>query len=470
MLDSIFTQPSKDNLLSLLILYTMAVVALLLLQWRGKRSVGLPLAYLMSYSMLHAVGAAIYSMPSYHPRSAILLQNHSSLDNTFWGFRVACFGFVMLVCGVALSSLMLKPRKPVAFLRHPNITTRLPVNLIIMGLIFFFGIYPLLGGVMSLSSLSIAGTTLTGVGVYLRCRLGWEQNDRQKFLSSLLMTLGFPLVTIMFMGFASYGSAMAATIWMLVFCFARPRWLTCLILMTLVYFGLSFYINWMVWRNDIRSVVWGSQSIERRVESMVQMVASFEFLDVAEQSHLEIMDLRLNQNDLVGKGVVRLESGRVDYGEGYSLWVAATSWIPRVLWPSKPQSGGSGSFVSHFTGQEFAEGTSVGAGQPLEFFANFGMSGCLLCFLVLGWVIGWIDCRAAECMNAGDWWSATRWLLPGLSFINPGGLMNESVSSAAAAVVLLLLLHYGLFRSLYVPMFSHRQAETPGPVGRRYSQ
>lgn len=449
MLEDLFAHPSKDSLLNLVWVYLVGLGVLVTQQWSSRRAVGLPLAYALSFSMLHLVGAAVYSIPGYYPRSAILLQNHSSLQNTFEGFRVACFGFWALVLGVILTPLVARPRQPAPMIRHPNVTSRMPVNLILMGVLFFFVIFPVVGKLPSLGGLSIAGTMLTGIGVYLRCRQSWQARNWREFSVSLLMTLCFPVVTILFLGFASYGSAMAMTILVLVTCFVRPRWVSVATLLGMVFVGLSFYINWMVWRVEIREAVWGSYSFESRVERLAQMVTNVRVLDVGNQNHLEIMDLRLNQNDLVGKGVIRLRSGRVDYGEGYSLWVAATSWVPRLLWPNKPLSGGSGNFVSVYTGQEFAEGTSVGAGQPLEFYANFGMNGVLVCFFLLGLAIGWFDCRASDCLNQGDWWSACRWLLPGMAFLNPGGMMNEAVSSAAASMLLLLAIHHALFSSYY---------------------
>ena len=58
--------------------------------------------------------------------------------------------------------------------------------------------------------------------------------------------------------------------------------------------------------------------------------------------------------------------------------------VPRALWPDKPAVGGGGSLVTEYTGIPFEEGTSVGAGQVLEFYVNFGIPGVLAGFAGLG--------------------------------------------------------------------------------------
>ncbi len=59
--------------------------------------------------------------------------------------------------------------------------------------------------------------------------------------------------------------------------------------------------------------------------------------------------------------------------------------IPRALWPNKPVVGGSGDLVSTYTGIRFADGTSVGIGQVLESFVNFGTRRRRRsCFLIIG--------------------------------------------------------------------------------------
>ena len=75
----------------------------------------------------------------------------------------------------------------------------------------------------------------------------------------------------------------------------------------------------------------------------------------------------------------------------YGATVPPWALIPRAVWPDKPDVAGSGDIVSEFTGIRFAEGTSVGVGQVMEFYVNFGIPGVLIGFFGLGYLLMWLD-------------------------------------------------------------------------------
>jgi hypothetical protein len=103
--------------------------------------------------------------------------------------------------------------------------------------------------------------------------------------------------------------------------------------------------------------------------------------------------------------------------------------------------GGSGDLVSTYTGIRFADGTSVGIGQVLEAFVNFGSIGVAVCFLGLGAALTWIDRSAFDRLRSGD---ANRFLiryLPGLSLLQVGGSFMEVTSTAAAGFAVALALN-----------------------------
>ena len=79
-------------------------------------------------------------------------------------------------------------------------------------------------------------------------------------------------------------------------------------------------------------------------------------------------------------------SGRI-YDFAYGGTVPLWGFVPRALWPDKPAVGGGGSLVSEYTGIPFGEGTSVGAGQVLELYVNFGIPGVLAGFTGLGFLL-----------------------------------------------------------------------------------
>ena len=124
--------------------------------------------------------------------------------------------------------------------------------------------------------------------------------------------------------------------------------------------------------------------------------------------------------------------------------------IPRVVWPDKPVVGGGGRVVQDFTGIEFAEGTSVSAGQVLEFYANFGTWGVVGGFLLFGWMIGRMDILVIRYLREGDHRRFLRWSMVSLALLQPGGNLLEIVVSVASAAIAAVGIGYFL-RGRIVP-------------------
>jgi hypothetical protein len=102
--------------------------------------------------------------------------------------------------------------------------------------------------------------------------------------------------------------------------------------------------------------------------------------------------------------------------------------LPRVLWPEKPVFAGSGDLVSRYTGRRFAEGTSVGVGQVLESYINFGTVGVVLGFLLLGAILTNVHVIARRRLLAGDQQSFVLWFVVGTAMLRPGGSLLRSDS------------------------------------------
>lgn len=442
--------PSKHAVGVLLLIWLGLLGVLLAAQWRSRSAAGLPLAYVLGLTLIHFFGAWIYWLPHYTPRSEILLQNNYSLLNTFLGFRAATLGLAGFVAGALLCPLLMR-RQPPVFLqaRQPQVTTQLPGTLLLISVLSFFIIAPILRRIPSLGSLANSGTSISVVAVFLFCWAAYASRRHFRLMLWIMGTFAFPLVTIVFMGFASFGAMAAVTVWTMLLRAYRPRWIGLPVMLVLLAGAMTLYVNWMSERDNIRDAVWGGRSFSSRIERFVGMFTHFEFFDVRKQVHLELVDLRLNQNDLVGKAIVNLERGRVPYAEGGTLWVAMVSWVPRIIWPNKPVTAGGGNMVAYYTGQKFAESTSVGAGQILEFFANFGYFGVFTGMMALGGALGFLDRRAGFYLAHGDLWSAARWILPGIGMLQAGGMLAEIVGSTAANLIFVLLLHHQIFARYY---------------------
>jgi hypothetical protein len=108
---------------------------------------------------------------------------------------------------------------------------------------------------------------------------------------------------------------------------------------------------------------------------------------------------------------------------------------------------GSGTVVSQYTGIQFAAGTSVGVGQVMEFYINFGTWGIIIGFALVGTVITIIDVGAAQSLARGDLHRFVLWYLPGISLLQVGGSMVEVTTSAVASFFVALMANKYLERT-----------------------
>ena len=271
--------------------------------------------------------------------------------------------------------------------------------------------------------------SLIMVGACLRLWMARESRNRLKLWSTLALLPVLPLATVVQHGFIGFG-----TYWVLAivtFMFAQSKRRVGFILLAPVvgFVGLSVFVNYMIARNEIRQLVWFQQA---EIGDKLQRIAdvfqnNFEWLDLSNARHREMIDVRLNQNMLVGAAVARLESGQVEYASGATFGNMIMALIPRALWPDKPAVGGGGTVVHDFTGIDFAEGTSVGAGQVFEFYMNFGTFGVIGGFVLYGWLLGRMDSRVIECLYRGDQRRFLFWFLISLALLQPGGNLARSL-------------------------------------------
>ena len=88
-----------------------------------------------------------------------------------------------------------------------------------------------------------------------------------------------------------------------------------------------------------------------------------------------------------------------------------------------------------FTGIEFAEGSSFGAGQVFEFYVNFGSLGVIGGFLLYGWLIGRMDLSVIKNLRQGDQKRFVLWFLTCLALLNAGGNLLEIVVGTVSAFI-----------------------------------
>lgn len=418
---------TETNLTLLILVWIATALLVLYLLWKRKlHGAGLILAYLLNLGLIHWLGAATYLLPWYW--------NHD-IDVVEAGFVQATYGVVAFAAGVlfiapiATRVFQFPPSAGVP--RQPD--ARLPKTYIAVGFVSYFVLMPILGGLPTLTALLSAAWNLVVVGFALACWKAWH--ERGRFMWWLIAVMSLPFITIVFQGFLGYGAITFLIVFAFVTSFVRPRWKVVLGSLAFFYLGLSFYVTYMGDRPEIRNVVWGGASLTARVAQLYETIRHVEWFDPYNNEHLGRIDNRLNQNFLVGASVRYLGQGYRDYAHGETLWQALIAFVPRALWPSKPVVAGSGDLVTNHTGIQFAQGTSVGVGQVMEFYINFGTTGVIIGFLIIGVIVAALDKAAAERLHRGDWQGFALWFLPGMAFLNVGGSLVEVTSSAGAAVV-----------------------------------
>jgi putative effector of murein hydrolase LrgA (UPF0299 family) len=72
-------------------------------------------------------------------------------------------------------------------------------------------------------------------------------------------------------------------------------------------------------------------------------------------------------------------------------------------------------------------------GNVMEFYINFGIPSLVAGFLLLGWLLGWLDRKAAMAEASGDLGQALVFFLPAVALIQPNGSMVELVGGPVVA-------------------------------------
>jgi hypothetical protein len=423
-----------------LAVWVVVAVVLLWSQWRwGGASCGLPFAYIVGLGIIHVPGAVLYLDPSYE------FYNPQYVET---GFQITTLGIVGFTVGVLLAGTRARIRRggnaksahsdTVLRTTAPEIN-RLAWIFLVAGFVVQYVLTPALQGLFltgllsGLAQLTVAGTCL---GLYAAHISG----DHALLRRWLMVACAFPIITLLASAFLGYGIFALLVVASFAIALFRPRLWTVIPFTVAVLIGISVFVTYARDRGDYRAAV--SQegaTIKQRLERIVNTFANFEFIDLENPKHRASIDLRLNQNDLVGSAEAHIDSGRADYAAGETFWVALAAPIPRLLWPDKPVFGGSGNTVAEYTGYSFDDATSVGMGQVLEFFINFGWAGEFWCYVLFGALCRRLDMHAGFALREGEFRRFLLFFMPAMGFMQSGGALAEVVASAAGAFFSALL-------------------------------
>ena len=423
---------TDGQLLLWITIWFLIGVALVAGRMRVKAGVGLVTAFGLQMLILHWLAAAIYVLPWYW---------NLELRVVFAGLRESTYAMGGFTVGVLAIGLLRRPQANASPTQSVVIDQKLIRLYLAVGAVCYFGLTRIFAGTPTVSAIVNVASTCGVVGIALACWNSDHARHRGHLWWWIFIAALLPFVTIAVQGFIGYGLAAAVVIFAFVGSFYRPTWKTVVASLIAAYLGMSLYVTYMRDRSDIREVVWGGESATARLTRLEDTFVNLELFNIYNTEHLQRVDLRLNQNYLVGMGVEYLEQHPGAFANGETILEALLAPIPRALWPDKPSAAGSGDLVSRFTGITFAEGTSVGIGQVMELYVNYATTGVFLGFIFLGALLAYVDARAARYRDAGDWYRFTLWFLPGLSLLQLGGSLVEITSSAAAAIVVALLLN-----------------------------
>jgi hypothetical protein len=439
----------------------LAVWPLLLvtLMWLDRRHGDLPLFIVYSYVAAFAInywfGAMVHSVPTDASIFAI---------DTPDGFALSTWGFVFLVSGAAAYPALRPNNSQQTHLasvsRKAASAGRATTVLVALGLCSWIIELSPLANVPSVGAAINGGKQLLIAAICLKCWLAWTHGKKGMLLLWLLLGFAFPLYTILFLGFLGFGISYLSSILIFVGTFYRPRWRVFAAGLLSIYAGLCVFIGYAENRQQIREAVWGGQPMEVRVDAVQKMISDIPLFDPSNLDHRRMIDLRLNQNWLVGASMQYVPAYQ-PYADGETLYMALIALVPRALWPDKSVTAGSGNLVTEYSGIGFAEGTSVGIGQVMEFYVNFGWPGVAIGFFILGLGLRFIDLRVSRSIRDHEWGYAGFWFAIGLAAIQPIGQLVEVSSSIAAAAV------FGLVALKFSQEPARRQSTMPVSVPAR---
>ncbi len=197
----------------------------------------------------------------------------------------------------------------------------------------------------------------------------------------------------------------------------------------------------MSFRETLREMIARGASIEHRVDALVQAALSVRPLSWSNFQSLDLLTIRLNQYIFVGKAIELHTDNPTLRLWGETVWVSALAWIPRFLWPGKPEMNTT-QFMRDHTGISFTDRAAFGNGPVMEFYVNFGWAGIIVGFLIFGFLLAKIDRKASNSLRSGDVLKFCKWFTVGLAFIAPLTSLFFMVNTAFATYVIFTLIHY----------------------------
>jgi len=192
-----------------------------------------------------------------------------------------------------------------------------------------------------------------------------------------------------------------------------------------------------------RSIVVGDQGLSNAESAQNvgnALKLSIEGRKQVASEHAQSFFERSSVKSAVEMIVTRTGDG-IAYQHGYTLIPLLTAFIPRLIWPDKldVQTGQLLNKEFHVTGETV---TYISPSHVGELYWNFGWSGVVIGMLILGLLLGWLNCLYD--MSAAS--SVTRLLILAITIYQLCVRFEGSIASEYAVwvrtVFLILVLHW----------------------------
>src|SRR5262249_14145326 len=272
-------------------------------------SSGLPLAYFLGLSLIHVPGALV------------LLggETFDSSDPTAVGFELTIIGMIAFLVGVAIAryipalDIQVSAWGPGGFTSQRFVSLNKSMLLYLgIGLFVMFAIPSFVFEIPSASAIVSSLGSLVIVAACLQLWIASKTRNSLKFWSTVALLPLLPLLTVIRAGFLGYGTYWVLAIVTFIFGQSRRRVIYFLLAPAMFFVGLSLFVNYMAARGDIRQLVWYEEaSFGDRLQRIGEVFQNFEWLDLSNSRHRELINLRLNQNWFIGRAAARLETGEV---------------------------------------------------------------------------------------------------------------------------------------------------------------
>ena len=453
-MDSEITSPLDFQLL-FLAWGSLIVVLFAVVRRNPGDTIALPLAFYFAMAFEY-IGAIAYAVPGYTnvriDGDQYLMTKDFRIETVLEGLKLTTIGMAAFVAGVAIARPRSALRRAQAFvpLQADRRCMLALAGLTAVGFATLIISLPL----PMIDAFAQVGRNAAIAYVCLGAAMALSRGDRGAMVKWFLVGSLIPFAYLVLWGFMSYG--FLAFTFVASFFTLRlsriPTGLLRFLIATLVggYGLLSVFVVYMSYRVELRQVLWSSAGFFDRLSTIFTTFGNAQLLNPFDFSSLDWLTIRLNQAFFVGKVIEFHAIHENLWLNGESLVLSFVAWIPRPLWPGKPEMGGS-EFLSTHTGLDFASGVSFGAGQVIEFYVNFGTVGVIGGFFALGLIVQWIDCKAGRALSQGKLLTFAKYATIGLAFVRPLSDTFFIVNTAIASFLVFRAIEQVIPEGVYSP-------------------